>query len=852
MLQLRMAYIPRRKRNGSFSIAAFKFPKVSSQTLILYSVVGVVGLIIFGYIGAFALFAWYGRDLPQPGKLAESRGNSTIFYDRNDEVIYEMYQDKNRVPVSINEISEHLQNATVAIEDKRFYEHKGISEYGIMRAAFNSLIGNPQGGSTITQQLIKNVLLTSERRLSRKIKEAILAYQVEKKYSKKEILGMYLNEAPYGGTYWGVGTASQAYFGKSPKELNLLESSILAGLPQNPAIFSPFIGKKDAWKGRTKDVLRRMREEKYISKEDEEKALAQIDKYKFAAPKEDINAAHFIFYIKQLIDEEYGPSLLNNGVKVKTTLDLKMQQKAEEIVKKEIKSLEDFDVGNGALIATDPNTGEIITYIGSYDYNDDKYGKYDVVSQGHRQPGSTLKPIEYAAAFEKGYTASTIVMDVKTTFPNQGEEDYVPENYDLKYRGPVQIRFALGNSLNVPAVKMLAMMGLSDFLQKAYDMGLSSMEPTQDTIDNLGLSASLGGGETTLLDLAKAYGVFANGGNRVDLEGVLEITDFKGKRVFKKGKPKLKEVLSAEVSFIISHILSDNNARLDAFGPSSYLNVPGKTVAVKTGTTNDKRDNWAAGFTKGIVLAVWVGNNDNSVMNQKIASGSTGASPIWHEVMKALLAEYDDGIMDKPDKVKAVEIDAYLGGLPKDGYPKRTEYFVEGTEPTETSPYYKKLKLSKSNGKLANDVEVKSGNYEEKDYIFITENDPISDDGKNRWQEAIDAWAKEQSDSKYHYPTETSDNSSENVVVSIKAPENGKKVDSNDVEVNVRITSIASIKETKIFINGEEKKVITGDSKDITEKFNLPDGVYEIKVQSWNDKGKSGDQTIKVGVKKDV
>lgn len=841
-----MAYIPRQRRTRRFS--PFKFNK---QKLILYGIVTVIGFIFFGYIGALGLFAWYGRDLPQPGKLSESRGNSTIFYDRNDKVIYEMYQDKNRVPVASEDISDHLKQATVAVEDKRFYEHKGVSEFGILRAAIMSALGSPQGGSTITQQLIKNVLLSSERTLPRKIKEAILASQVEKKYTKDEILVMYLNEAPYGGSYYGVGSASAAYFGKEPKDLSLVEAAVLAGLPQNPSAYSPFIGEKDLWKGRAKDVLRRMREDEYITKDEEEAALANLDKLRFAAPKETMNAPHFVFYVKDQIEKEFGAGIINKGVKIKTTLDLELQQKAEKIVKEEIEALEDYKVGNGALVAMEPDTGEIITYVGSYDYNDNEYGKFDVVSQGHRQPGSTLKPIEYATAFAKGYTAATVLMDVKTTFPNQGGEDYVPENYDLKYRGPVQIRFALGNSLNVPAVKMLAMIGLRDFLQQCYDMGLTSLEPTQETIDNLGLSASLGGGETTLIELANAYSVFANGGNKVEPQAVLEIEDFNGKQIYKKKNEKGKEVLSKEISFIISHILSDNNARIDTFGPSSYLTVPGKTVAVKTGTTNDKRDNWAVGYTKEIALAVWVGNNDNSTMNQQISSGATGASPIWHNVMVELLKKYKDGIIEKPDKVKAVTVDSFLGGLPRDGYPTRSEYFVEGTEPTETSPFYKKLKISKSNGKLANDVEVKSGNYEEKDFVVITETDPISDDGKNRWQEAIDAWAKEQGDDKYKYPTETSDNSSDKVVVSIKSPKHESKVDSNEVEVRATITSGDDIERVKIFVNGEEKKSIDGNNSSITEKFNLPDGKYEIKVQAWNESDKSSDSTIKIGVNED-
>lgn len=844
-----MAYVPRRRRSSRPSFSPFS--GLNRQKLLMYAVFGVIGMIVFGYIGAFALFAWYSRDLPQPGKLSESRGNSTIFYDRNGEIIYEMYKDANRVPVKSDDISKYLKEATVAIEDKRFYEHNGISEYGIMRAAFNSMIGNPQGGSTITQQLIKNVLLTSERRLSRKIKEAILAYQVEKKYTKEEILEMYLNEAPYGGTFVGVGSASIGYFGKSPKDLTLVESAILAGLPQNPPAYSPFIGKKDAWKGRAKDVLRRMQEDGYISAEEKEKALTQLDKVKFSSPKLSINAPHFVFYIKKIIEEEYGQALLTKGVKIKTTLDLELQKKAEQIVKDEIEGLEDYDVGNGALIAIDPQTGEIITYVGSYDYNNDEYGKYDVVSQGNRQPGSTLKPIEYAVALKKGYTAASVIMDVKTEFPDSSqEESYIPVNYDGKYRGPVQIRFALGNSLNVPAVKMLAMLGLRDFLQQCYDMGIDSLEPTTEVMNNLGLSASLGGGETTLFDLTQAFSVFANGGSRVEPTGVLEITEFSGKSIYKKKDESKKEVLSPAISFIISHILSDNNARIDTFGPRSYLNVSGKTVAVKSGTTDDKRDNWAVGFTKNIALGVWVGNNDNSKMNPNIASGATGASPIWHDVMVELLKKYDDGIIEKPDDVEAVEVDSLFGGLPKDDNAKRSEYFVKGTEPTEGSAYYKKLKISKSNGKIANEIEVKSGNYDEKDFYVVNENDPISGDGKNRWQEAIDAWAREQGDERWHYPTETSDSSTDEVVVSIKNPGNESKVETGDkkVEVRARITSLEAIKETKIWINGAEKKVVSGDRDEIVEVFELENGKYEIKVRAENEKGKTGESTIKIGV----
>ena len=839
-----MAYVPMRRRKK-------RFPQLNKQKLLLYGVVGIITFIIVGYLGAIILFAWYGRDLPAPGKLSESRENSTVFYDRNDEVIYEMYEDKNRVPVAADEVPEVMKQATVSIEDKRFYEHKGISEFGIIRAGINSLLGNPQGGSTITQQLIKNVLLTSERRISRKIKEAILAYQVEKQYDKDEILTMYLNEAPYGGSYWGVGSAAKGYFGKEPKDLSLIEAAFLAGLPQQPSIYSPFIGEKDAWKSRTKDVLRRMREDDYIDRDIEEKALTQLEKLKFSKQTNNITAPHFVFYIKDQIEKQFGPGILNQGVKIKTTLDVKLQKEAEKIVFDEIEALDKHNVGNGALVAIAPDTGDIIVYVGSYDYANDEYGKYDVVSQGNRQPGSTLKPIEYAVALKKGYTASSIVTDVQTVFPNVVGKDYVPVNYDGKYRGPVQLRFALGNSLNVPAVKMLAMVGIHDFLQQGYEMGLDALEPTDANISNLGLSASLGGGETTLLDLTQAFSVFANEGKKVEPYGVIEITDFNDKKIFEQKETKVKEVLSKEISFIISHILSDNNARIDTFGANSYLRIPGKTVAVKSGTTDDKRDNWAVGFTTDIALGVWVGNNDNAKMNQVIASGATGASPIWHDVMQALLAEFGDDIMEKPDTVEAIEIDAYLGGLPKDGYPTRTEYFVKDTAPKEVSPYYKVLKISKETGKLANDVEIRSGNYEEKEFIVITESDPISGDGVNRWQDAIDEWARAQEDGKYHYPTETSEARSDEVAISIKNPENEKRIDSNSIEVYAKITSLSPIRETKIFIDGAEKKNLSGNRDEIRETFDFENGKHTIKVEARNEKDKVTSSEVKISVNED-
>ncbi len=832
-------YIPRRNLARGKNIR---------QKLIIYALIALLGLVFVGFALAFVLFAWYAKDLPSPGKLAESTGNSTIFYDREGKVLFDMYKDKNRYPVAFDQISQSLKNATIAIEDKNFYKHKGFSESGIIRSAFNIILGRGlQGGSTITQQLIKNVLLDTSRTAARKIKEIILAFEVERKYSKNQILEMYLNESPYGGSFWGVGSAAKGYFDKEPKDLNLVESAILAGLPQSPSIYSPFIGKEEAWKARTHDVLRRMREDSYINKKDEQDALSSLEKTVFTSPKLAINAPHFVFYVRGQIEREFGSKLLEHGVKIKTTLSLETQKTAEKIVADELKKLKGLDLTNSAVVVLDSQTNEILAMVGSYDFNDEKFGKFNA-ALGLRQPGSAIKPITYAVAFEKGYTPSTVLMDLSTVFPNQGQKDYVPVNYDGKFRGPIQLRFALGNSINIPAVKLLAMIGVKDFLQKASDMGLETLGPTSENLRRFGLALTLGGGETTLLNLTSAFGVFARGGIKKDPSSIVEITDFKGKKIYQNIETPAKKVLSPEVAFLISHILSDNNARIDVFGANSYLNIPGKTVAVKTGTTNDKRDNWAVGYTNSITVGVWSGNNDNSPMNAKIASGATGASQIWYKLMIDLLKKYKDGIMEKPDNVEAVTIDSFLGGLPHEAVSTRSEYFIKGSEPKDLSPFYKKIKISKTTGKLANDVEIRSGNYDEKEFIVIREDDPVSEDGKNRWQEAIDSWAKGQGDDKYHPPTDKSDASSDVVIVQIKSPADKTTVNTNNVEIQGKIASVNSIKTTKIYINGSEVRTLDGNINEFNEAFNLSDGVYEIRVRSWNDKDKDGDSIVKIGV----
>lgn len=713
------------------------------------------------------LFLWYGKDLPTPGKLVDAQlGNSTRIYDRNGKLLYSVYQQENRTYVKLTDIPNNLKNATISIEDKDFYKNQGFSVLGYLRAVRNLLfLRGLSGGSTITQQLVKTVLLSSERTLPRKIKELMLSIQVSQKYSKDQILEMYLNDVPYGGANIGVEAASQSYFGKDVKDLNIAESAFLAGLPQAPSVYSPYSGNK-YYIGRTEAVLKQMANEKYITKDEKENALAEIKNKKFTQRDESIKAPHFVIYVKQLLAKQFGESAVEQGgLQVTTTLDYDIEKEAEKIVKDEIDKLKGYRVGNGAAVVMDPKTGEILSMVGSRDYFDtQKEGNFNT-ALARRQPGSSLKPIIYATAFEKGYTPSTLLMDLKTDFPTNDPTApiYTPVNYDGKYRGPMQVRFALGNSINVPAVKMLARVGIKDVMQEAYQMGINNWEPTTDNLKSVGWSLVLGGRETTLLDEVTAYSVFANKGVKHEPVAILKVTDSKGHKMFEYKKRDGEKVLSEGVAFLISHILLDNNARSLVFGPSSWLNISGKTVSVKTGTTDKKRDNWTVGYTPSYVVGVWVGNNDNTAMNPAIASGVTGASPIWNKIMNVVLKGKKDESPQKPDNVIALQIDALGGGLPVSGQSARSEYFVKGTEPTGPGPIYQKLKLSRADhGKLASQSEIDAHDYDTKDYIVFHEDDPVSTDGKNRWQDGINAWLSTQypGNEMYHPPTETSSHQS--------------------------------------------------------------------------------------------
>lgn len=740
-----------------------RYGKIDIFTLSKLTKYAFFGLIGFIFI-SIVLFLWYGRDLPTPGKLVNADlEESTRIYDRKGILLYSVFQNENRTYVKLADIPKQVQQATIAIEDKNFYTNQGFS----VTSYFRGLVIDPilrrrvTGGSGITQQLVKNVLLSSERSIPRKIKELILSIQVDRKYTKDQILEMYLNDVPYGGANIGVEAAAESYFGKKVKELNLAESAFLAGLPQSPSIYSPFTGER-YYIERTRQVLSQMESVGYITQKQADAALTEIKNKKFSQVETGIKAPHFVMYVKQILAKQFGEALVENGgLQVTTTLDYSIEKEAESIVKTEIEKLKSYDVGNGAAVVMDPKTGEILAMVGSKDYFDTKNDGNFNAALGSRQPGSSLKPIIYATAFEKGYTPATMLMDVKTDFPtgDPTKPIYTPVNYSGKYNGPMQLRFALGNSINVPAVKILAKIGVKDVMENAYKMGIRNWQPTAENMANVGLSLVLGGREITLLDEVSAYSVFANAGIKHDPVAILKVVDSKGNILYENKKRSGSRVLSENVTFLISHILLDNVARALEFGPNSYLNIPGKTVSAKTGTTDEKRDNWTVGYTPSFVVGVWVGNNDNTPMNQAIASGATGASPIWYKIMNFVLKGKPDEPPVKPNDVIALQVDAVGGGLPVDGHPTRSEYFIKGTEPTNTTIYQKIPMSKKQNGKRANQEEIDHGDYENKDFIVFKEDDPVSTDGRNLWQDAINAWIDQnhKDDPLYHPPTETSD-----------------------------------------------------------------------------------------------
>lgn len=628
-------------------------------------IMGVIAAIVFLFL-PYLTYSWL-KELPNPSMLSRRDLEvSTKIYDRNGSLLYEIYADQNRNPIPISEIPKNIIQATIAIEDRDFYRHNGFSIKGISRALWEIFFNRRiQGGSTITQQLIKSALLSPEVSIVRKIKEILLAFWAERMYTKNQILEMYFNQVPYGGTAWGIESASQTYFGKPIKDLTLAESALLAGLPVAPSEYSPFGSHPEKAFSRQIEVLRRMREDGYITQVDADAAYKET--IRFATPNVSLRAPHFVMYIKNMLEKRYGPRLVQHGgLRVITTLDVSIQEKMQDIVTTQINNLSSLQVGNGAALVTNPKTGEILAMVGSRDYFDTTRDGNVNVTTSLRQPGSSIKVVTYALALENGFTPATILDDSPVVYTFPGLPSYAPVNYDNKFHGPTPLRYALGNSYNIPAVKLAAKLGVQQIIQKGRSMGIESW------IDEsrYGLSITLGGAEVTMTDMAEVFGTLANDGKRMDLVPILEVTDYTGKVYERTKEERGVQAVKPEVAWLMSNILSDNAARTNAFGSQSTLVIPGKTVSVKTGTSNDKRDNWTIGYTQSVLAAVWVGNNDNTPMNPYLSSGVTGAAPIWHDMMVELLKDKKDEIPQRNDSI--ISLPCYFG---------KPEYFIRGTEP---------------------------------------------------------------------------------------------------------------------------------------------------------------------------
>ena len=645
-------------------------------------------LVAIAGVTATATLKAYASDISSPAALLAKKKTGTTILDRNGAILFQGYGAQTTTLVSLRDLPPTLKDATLAAEDPRFYDHPGFSWRGTVRAAVTDVThqSRVEGGSTLTQQLVKNALLTTDKNFQRKFKEILLATELEKLYSKDDILQMYLNETYYGQGSSGVEAASQTYFHKSASSLTLGEAALVAGLPLGPNRFDPNMDPQAAT-GRRNYVLGRMQELGKISAAQAAEAKAQpIAQASDAnAPSTAlrvytrsvvIKAPHYVFYVLNQLRSKYGADVVENGgITVRTTLDLNKQQLAEQAVKTHIDALSSNHVTNGGLVSLEPSSGDILAMVGSVDYNAPGFGNVNV-TLSDLQPGSSFKPIAYATAFKKGWTGATTIQDTPLSLPSGDGTIYTPQNYDLRFHGTVTLRHALDNSLNIPAVKVLQFAGIPDTLKTAHDMGITTLSNPS----SYGLALVLGGGEVRPIDMATVYGTFANGGTRVEPRAILRVTDRNGKDITAADQRKTAAVLDPRIAYMITNIISDNAARAPEFPVNSPLKLS-RPAAAKTGTTNDFRDNWTVGYTPQLVTAVWVGNNDHTPMNN--VDGITGAAPIWHDYMEGALAGTPASEFTVPAGITIAKVCAADGGLANPWDLSYSEVFKSDAMPTK-------------------------------------------------------------------------------------------------------------------------------------------------------------------------
>ena len=668
-------------------------------------------LFVIGLALTVSVFLYYSRQIPDPNVISARRiSESTKIFDKTGEnILYNIHGEEKRTIIPWEDIPEYVKHATLVAEDEDFYAHSGIDLKGILRAVLKNIrdLGISQGGSTITQQLVKNSLLGLERTPSRKIREAVLSIEIERRFSKDEIFWMYLNQIDYGSNSYGIEAASQTFFGKPAKELTLAESAILASLPKATTYYSPYGNNYSALVARQESILSKLLASGFINSDDYRNAIGQ--KLEFQPPREAIAAPHFVIMVRDYLIKKYGEDTVENGgLKVITTLDTEMQKIAEEVIEKHTPDIDrKYKAGNAAITAIDPKTGKILAMVGSKDYfskpepegcipgkNCRFEGNFNVANS-LRQPGSSFKPFAYLTALQKGFTDSTILFDVFTEFNPEcepgafqekdkyGADCYHPRNYSGTFRGPVTLRQALAMSLNVPSVKVLYLAGTDDTIENAKKMGITSLnEP-----ERYGLSLVLGGAEVKLTDIVSAYGVFANDGLKNPTTFIEKVTTSSG-TVLEEYRKDEERVIEQQYARLINNILSDNAARAPVFGFNNYLFIPNRPVAAKTGTTQENRDGWLIGYTPSLAAGVWTGNNDNSSMTQE-GAGVSAAGPIWNEFMKRALENTPVEDFYSPDPVFVNKM--MLNGSYVGGYGVHTIlYYVDKNDPRgpfPSSPY---------------------------------------------------------------------------------------------------------------------------------------------------------------------
>ncbi|MDP2671403.1 MAG: PBP1A family penicillin-binding protein [bacterium] len=797
---------------------------------------------IVSILGAVIAFGFFARDLPSPGKLTDRTvDQSTKIFDRHHVLLYDVYGEQNRTLVTLDKIPKTLKDATIAIEDKNFYKHRGFDVAGYLRS-FKEIIVDHKltGGSTITQQLVKKALLSDERTVTRKIKEFILATQIERRYSKDEILQLYLNEIPYGGTAWGVEAASDQYFGKHASELNLTESAILAGLPQLPSAYSPFGPDPKAYINRSKEVLRRMREDNYIDADQEKKAIEELPKVKFAKFGQGIKAPHFSLFVKKLLEEKYGEQrVLEGGLQVTTTLDLKTQNMAQKVVRDTVKAQKNLFVGNGAAVVQETKTGQVLALVGSKDYfAKDIQGNYDVATQGLRQPGSALKPFNYLTGFEKGFTPATMFIDERTNFGG----GYTPVNYDGRFRGPISVRNALGSSYNIPAVKMLGVNGVEDFVKTLQDFGITTLNnPSQ-----YGLSLTLGGGAVRLYELTNAYSILGNLGKSVSPTVILKVADSEGNVLEEYKNHEGRQVVAPEHAYLVDHILSDKTAKFSAFGSyANFLNFK-PNIAVKTGTSDNKVDNWAFGTTTSYTVGTWVGNNDNSPLNPRLASGITGASPMWHDIMAKVLdsnplKRNTTETFTRPAGVVTAKVDA-LSGMKPGPYTTQTrsEVFTKWQVPTQEDDMHLKIRICKPSGLLASPACEAAGQAQNKLYTVLY--DPYTKLFKPGYKKCSPC-----------PPTkvDTSVDGSERPTVEITSPADGSNflLGSFDVTATVTTPAGTTIIDVRAYLDDDPSPIASYSSDPYSFHYSgVSNGNHTVKIVAFASDGTTGEDLIDVDI----